>query len=189
MLWNFFASEPRHGSGACRVEAGMPVKRFLWMFLLLLSSVALFPIAISRRAYTVTSLNLRNHIPLRKTYALGAFSLLGFLLQRVALPGLRSIVSVSAAVGLYSAAIEVGQVRIARAKPGRRAQAYDILSGLVAGALGYRVGEVWEQWASGRAADRDSSARALPEPRHISAVPGEATPRMNETREGAASAR
>jgi hypothetical protein len=118
------------------------VKRFMWTLLSASAAGTLFRIAISRRAYTVTSFNVRNHVALRKTYALGAFTLVGFLLQRASLPGLRSIAPVSVAVGLFSAAIELGQLRYARTNPGRRAHAYDILSGVIGGALGQRIGAV-----------------------------------------------
>jgi len=96
----------------------------------------LYAVALSNQAYEVTSPPaLSFHVLLRKAYSIGAFAAIGFLATRSRLPGLARPQPVAAGVGLYSAAIEVGQY-LTGVREGLASNAFDVLCGIVGGALG-----------------------------------------------------
>ena len=121
--------------GRSRPHLTVPVA--VWRILFLVALVALYATAISNKAYAVTSPpSIPYHVIVRKTYALGAFALLGFLLEQSRIPRFRGIVTAAAVVGLYSAAIELGQTYISRSIEPASEHAFDIASGVVGGAVG-----------------------------------------------------
>jgi hypothetical protein len=78
---------------------------------------------------------LSYHEALRKTYAIGAFTLLGWLFTRSRLR-LRGFVATAIVVGLYSTAIELGQTYIDQSTESIAQHGFDIASGVFGGALG-----------------------------------------------------
>ena len=109
----------------------------VWRAALVVGAVALYATALSNGAYQVTSpASVPYHIVLRKTYALGAFALLGFLLEQSEISGLRGISRAAIAVGLYSTAIEFGQTYISGSLEPMSEHVFDIASGVVGGAFG-----------------------------------------------------
>ena len=107
-----------------------------WRVATVLAAVALYAVAVSNTAYDVTSPSgLSYHEPLRKIYAVGAFTLLGWLFTRSQLR-LRGFVPTAIVVGLYSMAIEVGQTYIDHSTESLAQHGFDIASGVFGGALG-----------------------------------------------------
>jgi len=86
---------------------------------------------------------LPHHVLLRKVYALAAFALLGVLLEKSQLPRLRGPVAAALAIGLYSWAIEFGQMAIDHVAETFAQHAFDVASGVVGGAIGVFVLRVW----------------------------------------------
>jgi hypothetical protein len=108
----------------------------VWRLLLAACSAVLFAVALSNRAYELTSPStLPWHVLLRKAYSIGAFAVIGFLIARSRLRGFRGGGSIAALVGLYSAAIEVGQY-LTGVREGLLSNAFDVVCGLIGGALG-----------------------------------------------------
>lgn len=108
-----------------------------WRFLAIVCAIVLYGIAISNRAYELTTpAAIPFHVILRKTYALGAFTLLGFLFEKSAVPRARGAAWSAAIVGLYSTAIELGQTYISLSTEPMGEHLFDIASGVVGGALG-----------------------------------------------------
>jgi hypothetical protein len=79
---------------------------------------------------------LNPHEFLRKVYAQGAFTLLGFLFKKSAIPGLRGNAAAAIAIGAYSAAIKLGQIVIDHTHETLPEHGFDIASGAVGGLIG-----------------------------------------------------
>ena len=92
--------------------------------------------ALSNDVYEATSpAVIPFHVLLRKTYSVGAFALVGFLALRSRLPWPASLPAAALAVGLYSAAIELGQY-LTGVREGLLSNGIDVACGAIGGALG-----------------------------------------------------
>ena len=109
---------------------------------LVVAAIVLLKLAWSETAYNITSpKGLPHHLYLRKTYALGAFALLGALWERARIPHLRTIVAAAIAVGCYSAGIELGQIH-AGVDETIGQHGFDIASGVAGGAVGAVIANI-----------------------------------------------
>ena len=100
----------------------------------------LYVVAVSGSAYRATTpSDLPHHILLRKVYALLAFALLGFLFERARVAKLRGVTAGAIVVGLYSYAIELGQIGIKHVYETFAEHGFDVWSGVAGGALGALV--------------------------------------------------
>ena len=107
-----------------------------WRAFGLACAAVFYAIALSGPAYQLTSPNaLPYHEVLRKTYALGAFAVLGFALQRSRVPRFGGVTAAGIAIAIYSAAIEIGQTVFGSAET-LPEHSFDVASGLIGGALG-----------------------------------------------------
>jgi hypothetical protein len=109
-----------------------------WTFLTIIVGLALYVLALNDEVYTLTSPPaLAWHILLRKTYSIGAFTLLGFLYVNLLRKHGRTanILHTTTAIALYSTAIEIGQACMG-SHEGLRWNAIDIGCGAAGGALG-----------------------------------------------------
>ena len=77
-----------------------------------------------------------HHVLLRKIYALGAFALLGFLIEQSHFRRLRGIAGAAGALTIYSYAIEIGQIFIDHTGETFAQHTFDVISGTIGGALG-----------------------------------------------------
>ena len=108
----------------------------LWRTALVVCAVVLYAIALSRDAYELTSpAALSWHVLLRKTYSIGAFGLLAFLLRRSRIQGSETTVPIALAIALYSTAIEIGQY-LTGVREGLTSNCIDIACGFIGGVLG-----------------------------------------------------
>jgi hypothetical protein len=108
-----------------------------WRAFGIVCAVVFYAISLSGSAYELTSpVVLPYHEVLRKTYALGAFAVLGFALERSALPRLGGVAVAGIAIAIYSAAIEVGQTVFAHSSETLAEHSFDVASGLAGGAFG-----------------------------------------------------
>jgi hypothetical protein len=113
-----------------------PFKR-PWTVAAIVVALALFAVAVSNSAYELTSpSSLSFHVWLRKTYSIGAFTLVGYLLRRAALEGggTHPIRTAIFGTALYSAAIEAGQA-FAGSHEGLAWNAIDTACGAIGGTL------------------------------------------------------
>jgi hypothetical protein len=113
-----------------------------WRILLVVAAVVLYAIAVSGDAYNATTpVTLPFHELLRKIYALLAFALLGFALERSCLRRGRGngVAGAGIALGVYSFAIELGQIFISHSTETFADHSFDVASGVVGGALGALV--------------------------------------------------
>jgi hypothetical protein len=101
------------------------------------SAVVLYAISINGPAYDLTTpVSMPHHVLLRKIYAVLAFALLGFLFERSSLRRAHGVVAAGIAIGIYSYAIELGQIFIDHANETFAEHGFDVASGLAGGALG-----------------------------------------------------
>lgn len=108
-----------------------------WRSLNAVAAIALYVIAVNNTAYEATTpVQDPHHTLLRKIYAIGAFALLGVLLERSHWPRLRGTLAAAATIGLYSWAIELGQIAIDRVGETFAQHGFDVVSGIAGGALG-----------------------------------------------------
>jgi VanZ family protein len=108
-----------------------------------IAAVLLYVVSISGAAYEATTpLAMHHHILLRKIYAEGAFALLGFLLARADLPYVRSVAAAGIAIGLYSYAIELGQIFIDQAYETFAEHGFDVASGLSGALIGAWIAQL-----------------------------------------------
>lgn len=77
-----------------------------------------------------------HHEVVRKTYAVLAFALLGFALERSNLRRLQGVFAAGGALAAYSYAIELGQIAFKHSTETFAEHAFDVASGLAGGALG-----------------------------------------------------
>lgn len=104
------------------------------------ATLVLYKIAVSGTAYEVTSpTSLPHHELLRKVYAVLAFALLGFLLERASVPRLRGVTAAAIVVGVYSYLIELGQIGFNQVQETFAQHGFDVASGVAGGALGALV--------------------------------------------------
>jgi hypothetical protein len=111
--------------------------RRVWRAFGSVAAVVLFATSISGRIYDLTSpVGMPHHELARKTYAVLAFALLGFALERSQLRRANGVVAAGVALALYSWAIEIAQIFIDRSTETFADHSFDVASGLVGGALG-----------------------------------------------------
>jgi vacuolar-type H+-ATPase subunit I/STV1 len=92
---------------------------------------------VSGRAYNLTSpVTMPQHEVVRKVYALLAFALLGFVLERSNLRRVHGVLGAAIAIAAYSYAIEIGQIVIKHSTETFAEHSFDVASGLAGGALG-----------------------------------------------------
>jgi hypothetical protein len=101
------------------------------------AAVALFATSVSGRIYDLTSpVTMPHHELARKTYAVLAFALLGFALERSRLRRVHGVLAAGIALAAYSWAIEIAQIFIDRSTETFAEHSFDVASGLAGGALG-----------------------------------------------------
>jgi hypothetical protein len=101
------------------------------------AAVVLYVISVSGRAYNLTTpVTMAHHELIRKILALGAFALLGFLLQRSNFRRVRGTIAGGIVIALYSYAIELGQIVFKHSWETFAMHSFDVASGLAGGALG-----------------------------------------------------
>lgn len=108
------------------------------MLLTIASALTLFAIALNSDIYNETSPpSFAWHVLLRKIYSVGAFALIGFLFTNLLRASNRkiSITQAAAAVGAYSACIEVGQAYNG-SHEGLAWNTFDTACGALGGAIG-----------------------------------------------------
>ncbi len=109
----------------------------VWRAFCCVAAVVLFAISISGPMYDLTSpATMPHHQLVRKTYAVLAFALLGYALERSHLRRVNGVVAAGIALALYSYAIEIAQIVIDRSTESFAEHSFDVASGLVGGALG-----------------------------------------------------
>lgn len=109
------------------------------LFFTIAAALTFFAVALNTDIYNETSPpSLAWHVLLRKIYSVGAFALLGFLFTNLVHACRRkiSIMQAAAAVGAYSACIEVGQA-YAGSHEGLAWNAFDTACGALGGAIGH----------------------------------------------------
>jgi hypothetical protein len=113
-----------------------------WRIAFVVAAVVLYGVSISGPLYQLTSpVSLHHHILLRKCYALGAFSLLGYLFERARFR-LRGVVAAAVAITAFSYLIELGQIFIDHAFETFAEHGFDVASGLWGGAFGAFVAQL-----------------------------------------------
>jgi hypothetical protein len=114
-----------------------PVALRFWRVFLVFAALALYATAVSGPAYNATTpVTLPHHELVRKVYALLAFALLGFALERSTLRRMHGILGAGIAVAVYSYVIELGQIVISQSTETFAEHSFDVASGLAGGALG-----------------------------------------------------
>lgn len=102
-----------------------------------IAAVVLFAVSVSGRVYDLTSpVTMPHHELARKTYAVLAFALLGYALERSQPRRLHGVLAAGIALAIYSYAIEIAQIVIDRSTETFADHAFDVASGLAGGALG-----------------------------------------------------
>jgi hypothetical protein len=97
----------------------------------------LYAISVSGRAYNLTSpVTMPQHELARKIYALLAFALLGFVLERSNFRRVHGVMAGAITIAIYSYAIEIGQIVIKHSTETFAEHSFDVASGLAGGALG-----------------------------------------------------
>jgi hypothetical protein len=105
-----------------------------------ISAIVLYAISVSGRAYNLTSpVTWPQHELFRKIYALLAFALLGFLLERSNLRRVQGVIAGGIAIAVYSYVIELGQIGFKHSTETFAEHSFDVASGLAGGALGVFV--------------------------------------------------
>ena len=108
-----------------------------WRVIAVACALGLYVVSVSGSAYELTTpLGMAHHVLLRKIYAVGAFTLLGFLFERSELRRARGVIAAGVALTLYSYLIELGQIAIDHANETFAQHTFDVVSGTVGGALG-----------------------------------------------------
>ncbi len=102
-----------------------------------MAAACLYAISVSGRAYNLTTpVTMPHHELARKIYAVLAFALLGFALERSNLRRLHGVLAAAGALTAYSYAIELGQIVFKHSTETFAEHAFDVASGLAGGALG-----------------------------------------------------
>lgn len=111
-----------------------------WRAFGIVAAIVLYAISMSGDVYDLTSpASLPQHELVRKIYALLAFALLGFVLERSRLRRVHGVLAAGIALTAYSYAIELSQIAFARSTETFAEHSFDVASGLVGGALGALV--------------------------------------------------
>jgi hypothetical protein len=127
----------RHVAAGVENCAVMNRRTRAWRVFAAVSAVVLYAVAMNGGVYDLTSpLTLPHHQLFRKTYAVLAFALLGFALERSNVPRVRGVFAAGVALTIYSYAIELGQIAIDRSTETFAEHAFDVASGFAGGALG-----------------------------------------------------
>jgi hypothetical protein len=122
-----------------------------WRILNGIAAIALYVIAVNNAAYEATTpVADPHHTLMRKIYAVGAFALLGLLLERSQWPRLRGTLAAGLTIGAYSWAIELGQIRLDHVHETFAQHGFDVLSGVAGGALGALASRAAGRRAIGR---------------------------------------
>jgi hypothetical protein len=109
----------------------------VWRAFGVIAAVALYAISVSGRAYNLTTpVTMPHHELARKVYAVLAFALLGFVLERSRLRVVHGVLAAALALAVYSYAIEIGQIVIKHSTETFADHSFDVASGLAGGALG-----------------------------------------------------
>jgi hypothetical protein len=109
----------------------------VWRAFGIVAAVVLYGISVSGRAYQLTSpVTMAHHELVRKIYAVVAFALLGFVLERAKLRRVHGVVAAAIALALYSYAIEIGQIVFDHSTETFAQHTFDVASGFGGGALG-----------------------------------------------------
>ena len=114
----------------------------MWTFLAFIVMLALYVAALSSDFYKLTSPpTFTWHVALRKTYSIAAFTIVGILYVKMLDEFGRkaTIVHTILAIGMYSAAIEVGQALVG-SHEGRLWNTLDVLCGAIGGAFAWYAG-------------------------------------------------
>ncbi|HEV8022698.1 MAG TPA: hypothetical protein VGP41_15600 [Candidatus Lustribacter sp.] len=111
-----------------------------WRAFGVVAALVLYVISLSGEAYDLTSpVSLPHHELVRKIYAVLAFALLGFVLERSRVRRVHGVLGAGIALTAYSYAIELGQIAFAHSTETFAEHSFDVASGLVGGALGALV--------------------------------------------------
>jgi hypothetical protein len=111
-----------------------------WRVFTVAAAAVLYAIAVSGPAYDATTpVTLPHHELVRKIYALLAFALLGFALERSDLRRAHGVAGAAIGVAVYSYAIELGQIFIGHSTETFTEHSFDVASGFAGGALGALV--------------------------------------------------
>lgn len=114
-----------------------------WRTAAAIAALAFYMVAVSNTAYELTSpLSLPHHVAFRKVYAVLAFTVVGFLFDRSEIPKLSGFFGTALLVGLYSYAIEIGQIVIDQSTETVYQHGFDVASGVLGGALGSSLARV-----------------------------------------------
>jgi hypothetical protein len=114
-----------------------------WRTAAAIAAIALYVVAVSNTAYELTSpLSLPHHVAFRKVYAVLAFTVVGFLFDRSEIPKVSGFFGMALLVGLYSYAIEIGQIVIDQSTETVFQHGFDVASGVLGGALGSSLARV-----------------------------------------------
>jgi hypothetical protein len=115
----------------------MNVRTTAWRVFTSISAIVLYAVSVSGRVYNATSpITMPHHELLRKTYAVLAFALLGFALERSKVRRIQGVLAAGIVLGIYSYAIELGQIFLKHSNETFAEHAFDVVSGLAGGALG-----------------------------------------------------
>lgn len=113
------------------------ISRTAWRWSLLVAAAVFYAVATSNGAYEVTSpTSLPHHVALRKIYAIGVFALLGALVEQSRWKRFAGWGWSALAIGVYSYAIEIGQILIAHSTETLAQHSFDVASGVYGGVLG-----------------------------------------------------
>lgn len=126
----------------------------LWRAFLALLVTSLCWAAISSRAYDATTpLTEPHHLLVRKTLALVAFAVAGFVVERCRFPYAKGWPAGAILIGMFSGAIEIAQIVIDHTSETPSQHGFDVISGISGGAVGALVSSVI--WPPHRARGRD----------------------------------
>jgi hypothetical protein len=114
---------------------GAPVT--VWRGLLALLVVGLCWAALSGRAYSATTpFTEPHHLLVRKTLALAAFAVAGFVVERCRFQNAQGWLVGSIVIGMFSGVIEIGQIVIDHTSEMLPQHGFDVVSGISGGAFG-----------------------------------------------------
>jgi hypothetical protein len=109
----------------------------LWRISGVVCAAVLYAISVSGRAYNLTTpATMPQHELVRKIYAVLAFALLGFILERSNMRRVHGVLAAGIALTVYSYAIEIGQIVFKHSTETFAEHSFDVASGLAGGALG-----------------------------------------------------
>ncbi len=126
------------------------------------AAVVLYAISVSGRAYNLTTpVTMPHHEAARKIYAVLAFALLGFALERSRFRRVNGAAAAAIALAIYSYAIELGQICFKHSTETFAEHAFDVASGFAGGALGAFLALMLSLHAFAPARRREAAALAI----------------------------